>query len=489
VVVGRIVFVALSVSMFTSPFAAAEEWPNAMTPDEVSARTNVHDGYVFHVLPLTTVPVEQRGQPSQSTFDYLTGYSPKLQRWIRLPDGRLPKGLTYVGVRATLRAVQPGGENWQAMLIGPTGGVKRLFVTAYQAQGPGGLRDCFADYLTQRSSCAGRAAEVLWFVEARCVQPGVSTFALQDQPSGGEQAVARLTVTALGKSRTDRPDPCAVKPTPVTEHDQDPDEQAFQRVAQRELAFGRVNLTAVDSALAVQLVSGGHLLLTDDRGRQTGFEIARDLRHEWIPESSYRESATPLVLAADPHAQPIRSIAVAHPASSEYVLSVQGTQAKPYWLSVGRFEDGRSITLIQADPHVSSDIVYRIRLNPLDRRQSLQVLGAFNGGTSSPGSEGLLTFASPTTVRTELPPGTPRTELLMFYAAGIDPGSLRARLNGQNASMLFHPYPGWREVAGVPLTPGVNRLDLAIKGVIDRKRRTERVRLTFVVPADPEVHR
>ncbi len=111
-VIGRIVLVVFSVSMFTFPFAAAEEWPNAMTPDEVSARTNVHDGYVFHVLPLTTAPVEQRGQPSQSTFDYLTGYSPKLQRWIRLPDGRLPKGLTYVGVRATLRcsAAEPAAR-------------------------------------------------------------------------------------------------------------------------------------------------------------------------------------------------------------------------------------------------------------------------------------------------------------------------------------------------------------------------------------------
>ena len=76
----------------------------------------------------------------------------------------------------------------------------------------------------------------------------------------------------------------------------------------------------------------------------------------------------------------------------------------------------------------------------------------------------------------------------MFYAAGIDPESLRARLNGRSASTLFHPYPGWREVAGVPLTPGVNHLELVIKGMIDRKRRTERVRLTFAVPAGPSIH-
>ena len=49
VVIGRIVLVVLSVSMFTSPFAWAEEWPTAMTPAEVSARMNGHNGYVFHV--------------------------------------------------------------------------------------------------------------------------------------------------------------------------------------------------------------------------------------------------------------------------------------------------------------------------------------------------------------------------------------------------------------------------------------------------------
>jgi hypothetical protein len=171
------------------------------------------------------------------------------------------------------------------------------------------------------------------------------------------------------------------------------------------------------------------------------------------------------------------------------MLYVQRTQAEPYWLSVGWLEDGRSIILIQADPHVSSDIAYRIRLNPPNVRQALRVVGAFNGGTKSPGTDGLLTFASPTTERTELPPGTTRTELLMFYDAGIDPESLRARLNGRDTRTLFHPYPGWREVASVPLTPGENRLDIAIKGVINRKRRTERVRLTFVVPASPAIHR
>jgi hypothetical protein len=488
VVIGRIAVVVLSVSMFTSRFAAAEEWPTAMTRDELSARTNVHDGYVFHVLSLTTAPVEQRGQPSQSTFDYVAGYSSKLERWILVPDGHLPKGLTYIGVRATLRAVQPGGENWQAMLTGPTGRVKRLFVTAYQAQGPGGLHDCFADYLTQRSSCGGRTAEVLWFVETRCLQPGVSTFALQDVPTGGEQPVARLTVTAPGKSRTDRPDPCAIKPTPVTEHDQDPDEQAFQFVAQRELPFGRISLPAANTALTFQLVSDGHLLLTDDRGRHTGFDLTRQVVHEEIPGSSYQERAIPPALAAEPHAKPLRSIGVVDPESSEYVLSVERTQAEPYWLSVGRFQQGRSIILIQADPHVSSDIAYRIQLHPPDVRQALRVIGAFNGGTN-PRPGGLLTFASPTTARTELPRGTTRTDLLVFYDAGIDPESLRARLNGREASMLFHPYAGWREVARIPLAPGVNRLDLVIKGVIDRERRTERVHLMFVVPVDPAIHR
>jgi hypothetical protein len=99
----------------------------------------------------------------------------------------------------------------------------------------------------------------------------------------------------------------------------------------------------------------------------------------------------------------------------------------------------------------------------------------------SGGNDRLMTFRSPSSVRTDLPQGTDRTDVLIFYASDIEPSSLRARLNGQDASAWFHPYKGWREVVRVPLAPGDNRLDLAIKGVVNRQRRTEHVRLTFTV--------
>ena len=477
------VVTAWTLSTAGAPGAALEDWPSEMTPKDVSARTNVHDGYMLRVEPLSVAPVEQSRQltSSQSTLDYMVGYSPKLQRWVRLPNSRLLKGVTEVGVHATLRAVQAGGENWQVVMTGPTGRVKRLWVTAYQPRGPKGQVDCFADYLTQQALCEGRTAQVLWFVDASCLLPGISTFALQDQPSGGEQAVARLTVTAPGKLRAGQADPCEVKPTPVSEHDQDPAERAFQRLAQQESTFSRVGLNAADSPLFIQLVSEGHPLLADDRGRQTGFEATTQVVQEQIPDSSYHESPAPPALAADPQARPIRSIVVAHPESREYVLHVRETESKPFWLTVSRFEEGRSITLIQTDPHVSSDIAYRIRLDPEDVRQ-LHVLGDFSGQTQAPGTDRLLTFASPTTLRTELPAGATRTDVLIFYAAGIAPDSFVSKLNGRPANGVFHPYKGWREVVSVPLSPGVNRLDLAIKGMIDRKRRTEKVRLTFVVP-------
>jgi hypothetical protein len=474
--------VALVASLLTvaSLRAMGEEWPVDMAPTELSARTNVHDGYVLRALPASVAPVDQSGPvtASRSTFDYIAGYSPVLQKWIELPDGRLPKGVTQVGVRATLRAVQVGGENWQAVLTSPTGRVKRLFVTAYQSVGPGGMQDCFADYLTQRPVCHGRAAQVLWFVEARCLQSGVSTFALQDEPSGRAMDVARLTVTVPGKVRTDRADPCAVKPTPVTEHDQNPEERAFQMLAQRELMMSRGVSIAADASLTVQLVSQGHLVLTDDRGRQTGFDIATRTARAQIPQSTYRSNPVPPAWTSDPQARPIRSIVVAHPESTEYVLRVQGTEGDPYALSVGAMQDGRGITLIQTDPHVASDIRYRVRVNSDDARQ-IHVVGDFNGTARS--GTGLLTFATPTSVRTALPAGTMRTDVLIFYDAGIDPESFRAQLNGKNASAMFHPYKGWREVVGVPLTSGVNRLDLVIKGRIAAKRRTDRVSLAFVV--------
>jgi hypothetical protein len=453
-----------------------------MTAAEVSSRTNVHDGYVLRVLPQITAPVEQTPAiaASQSTLEYAVGYSSRLKQWIPLRDGRVAKGLTPIGVRATLRAVQAGGENWQLTMRAPGGRVKRFFPTAYQPRGPGGRVDCFADYLTQRQLCQGRTAQVLWFVDAACLLPGAWTFTLLDEPGGGDTGVAALTVTVPGKPKPNAADPCAVTPTPVTEHDQDPAERAFQRLAQRELAFSRAGAAYADPSLVVQLVSRGHMLLSDGAGRLTGFDGATGAMHEQIPESSYRDILIPPALAQDPQARPIRSLAVAHPRSTDYVLTVHGTEGEPYWMSIATVEEGRSITLVQTDPHVSSAVAYKIRLNLSDVHQ-LRVTGAFSGDDRVGGGASLLTFGSPTASRTELRRGTTETDLLIFYGQDIDTHSLRARLNGKDARARFHPYKGWREVVSLPLVPGDNRLDVVIKGRVNRTRRTEHVRLAFGV--------
>ena len=417
---------------------------------------------------------------SRSTLDYAAGYSPTLKQWIPLRDGRVLKGLTQIGVRATLRAVQAGGESWQIVVRAPEGRIKRLFPTAYQARGPGGASDCFAGYLTQRQLCQSRTAQVLWFVDAACLQPGAWTFTLEDQPSGGEQGVAALTVTVPGTPKQGAGDPCAVKPTPVTDHDRDPVERAFQMFAQRELTLSRIGPTRADPSLIIQLVSRGDLLLTDEGGRRTGFDAAAGVARDEIPHASYRDSPVPAMLAQDLQPRPIRSITVAHPESADYVLRVQRTGGEPYWLSVGTSQDARSITLVQTDPHASSEITYDIRVNPSDLQQ-LHVSGGFAGGERSGGHDELLTFGSPTSSRTPLPTGTAHTDILIFYSPDIEPGSFRARLNGRDAISRFHPYKGWREVVSVPLAAGDNRLDLLVRGRVHQKRHTARVGLTFTV--------
>src|ERR1700730_2529317 len=92
--------VLLAICAIASLGSVSGDWPAEMTVAEISARTNVHDGYVFHVSPLLAAPVEQslKVTASQSTLDYVAGYSPKLKKWMPLSDGRVVKGLTQIGV-------------------------------------------------------------------------------------------------------------------------------------------------------------------------------------------------------------------------------------------------------------------------------------------------------------------------------------------------------------------------------------------------------
>jgi hypothetical protein len=483
---------------------AAGDWPDKMTTEELARHTNVHDGYVVRVLPSQSAPVQQSATiaRSESTLDYVSGYSSKRKEWIPLPDAKMRGGLSWIGVRATLRAVQTGGENWQLVATTSEGRTKRLFPVTYQAASPRGGRDCFFDYLTQDQFCEGRTAHVLWFVEAKCFQPGTWTFVLQDQP-GGPPGAGELKFLVPGRAKPVAIDPCEVKSTPVTEHDTDPDERAFQMLAQREIAFSGAgpvtggtpsrfpapSMTVVspsknagsgaDGALSIQLVSTGDVLLTDGKGSKTGVDSSDRMAMAEIPGSLYQRRPPPPSLASDPHAAPLRFLSVSRPEPGSYVLAVHCTHGDPYYLTVGMNQLGRGVTLIQADDRVSSDIEYRIVVTSDSRR--LRVIGGFDGNLRSIAKDQLLTFASPTGSRTQLPSGTTETQILMFYAPGIRPDSLGAKLNGKDVMTRFHPYAGWREVVRLPLEPGDNILDIGIKGSIAGKRAAEKKRLTFTV--------
>jgi hypothetical protein len=168
--------------------------------------------------------------------------------------------------------------------------------------------------------------------------------------------------------------------------------------------FGRISLPAANSALTVQLVSSSHLVLADDRGRQTGFDLTRQVRRGAIGHSDSGGSVRRERHCVPDSAQP--------PEWAAGVARGPGVQRRHPTPG-----DGRA-------PHL---------------RESVD------------GADRIAARYDP-------------DRALDVYDVGIDPESLRARLNGRDVRTLFHPYAGWREVPGVPLTSGVNRLDLVIKG-------------------------
>lgn len=494
---GRVLIVCTAAAIFamTVMSMAADDWPGTMSPKTIADHKLLHHGYVLRVLRSQKVSQSARLADSRSTVDYLAGYSVKQRKWLRLRPGTIQPRYAWIGVRATLRAVQSGGENWGLTLSSPDGKRKFLAPVAYQkVGGRGDKQDCFAEYINQDQFCGATAVQVIWFVESKCLLPGQWKFDLKDSTSPG-QPIAGINFTVPGETDPTTVDPCAVKSTPATAHDSDPVERAFQIHAQRELVYGRPmprrtatgvgTITAApdvapedDATLTLQLVSDGDLLLTDPKGRKTGIDAAEII--EGIPNSSFRQMQPPPSLANDADSKPLKFISVFRPQGGDYVISVINTHGGHFLLTVSGFQNGKSMTLLQSDVHVATPIQYRVRIDSKDL-QKLRVFGAFDGdgrGTRGP----LLTFATPTQSQSKLPAGNQETELLLFYGSGINPESMSAKLNGSDVTREFHPFENWREVVRLPLQPGENVLELAIAGTVSGKPVADDKRLVFVVP-------
>ncbi|NVM22234.1 MAG: hypothetical protein HWN68_10705 [Desulfobacterales bacterium] len=94
-----------------------------------------------------------------------------------------------------------------------------------------------------------------------------------------------------------------------------------------------------------------------------------------------------------------------------------------------------------------------------------------------------LSYANPLQMRTELPSGTTKFSLHIFYGQTIDPATFKAELNRQDISSQFEPKPVGDQVVELNLRKGQNVLLVSIKGKRkDDRTAKDRDRLVFIVP-------
>lgn len=94
-----------------------------------------------------------------------------------------------------------------------------------------------------------------------------------------------------------------------------------------------------------------------------------------------------------------------------------------------------------------------------------------------------LAYANPTQMKTDLPAGTKKFPLHIFYGETIYPATFKAELNKQDISSQFNPKSVNDQVVELGLEKGRNVLILSIEGKReDDKTTKDSDRLVFIVP-------
>jgi len=94
-----------------------------------------------------------------------------------------------------------------------------------------------------------------------------------------------------------------------------------------------------------------------------------------------------------------------------------------------------------------------------------------------------LSYANPLQMKTELPMGTTKFLLHIFYGQTIDPATFKAELNRQDISAQFEPKPVGDQVVELNLKKGRNVLLVSIQDKRkDGKTAKDIDRLVFIVP-------
>lgn len=218
----------------------------------------------------------------------------------------------------------------------------------------------------------------------------------------------------------------------------------------------------VPGSLTIRVQPVADLIVTDPQGRKTGIDPVSNTTYAEIPGSNYGAVAE----FADKKTQvgsPARVFTASQLDSGEYRVMVIGRMAANYTAEViGADEDGDTEREVIKDEPTGVGLVHEYTLNFGENGKKFEISGAFNGGNTS----GLLSFAAPLALETQLPAGTMSTPVEIFYANGLKPRSFSAKLNGKDISRQFRPRGGTHETVLVPLQSGDNLLQIEVSGTI-----------------------
>jgi hypothetical protein len=204
-------------------------------------------------------------------------------------------------------------------------------------------------------------------------------------------------------------------------------------------AYGRRGITA--KAIT-------ELLLTDARGRRLGREPRTRQTYQEIPRGNY-DAGTGDIEG--------RELEVTRPAPGAYTLDVTGTAAGHYDVTVHVTPRGGQartpVEILDVPTRPAETHRYLLQNDAVPR-----IAGALGHGAR------LLSYAAPTSIRSELAAGETAATLVILYAPAIAPDTFRATLAGRDVSARFGPKPGGWQVVRLPLAPGSSTLVLSVKG-------------------------
>lgn len=249
----------------------------------------------------------------------------------------------------------------------------------------------------------------------------------------------------------------------------------------------------VQPGIVIKYYSPGTIMLTDPLGRRTGADPSgRGATYSGMPNGFYDEAASYANVNADGtfgvnDEDPPKEVEVSGNPDGNYVVDVFGTGAGIYTLLIQlngpRGRTSRTtfanIPITAGDNHSYGFAYHALSAGS---GEPMQLSGAFTGGGQSAAADQLLTYARPGLRQSSLPAGTSSYPLLIFYAAGLNPATFTAELNGMDVRSLFAPVPGGSQAVSVPLGSGRNVLKLSASGTANGRDVSDTDNLVFKVP-------